>query len=75
MDIIILGFLILLNGLFSMSEIALVSARKARLESQADRGDKRAKLALEMSSHPELFFIVCSNRYYAYRYRNRRLLR
>lgn len=55
MDIIILGFLILLNGLFSMSEIALVSARKARLESQADRGDKRARLALEMSNHPELF--------------------
>ncbi|MBK6828132.1 MAG: HlyC/CorC family transporter [Chitinophagaceae bacterium] len=55
MDIFILGFLILLNGLFSMSEIALVSARKARLEGQADRGDKKAKLALEMSSHPETF--------------------
>ncbi|MBM3416157.1 MAG: HlyC/CorC family transporter [Bacteroidetes bacterium] len=55
MDIIILGFLILLNGLFSMSEIALVSARKARLESQAERGDKKAKLALEMSNHPETF--------------------
>ena len=55
MDIIILGFLILLNGLFSMSEIALVSARKARLESQAERGDKKARLALEMSTHPEMF--------------------
>lgn len=55
MDIFILGFLILLNGVFSMSEIALVSARKARLEGQADRGDKKAKLALEMSSHPETF--------------------
>lgn len=55
MDIFILGFLILLNGLFSMSEIALVSARKARLEGQAERGDKKAKLALEMSSHPETF--------------------
>ena len=55
MDIIILGFLILLNGLFSMSEIALVSARKGRLEHQAEKGDKKAKLALEMSSHPELF--------------------
>jgi putative hemolysin len=38
-----------------MSEIALVSARKARLEGQADRGDKKARLALEMSSHPETF--------------------
>lgn len=55
MDIFILGVLILLNGLFSMSEIALVSARKARLESQAERGDKKAKLALEMSNHPETF--------------------
>lgn len=55
MDIFILGFLILLNGLFSMSEIALVSARKARLEGQADKGDKKARLALEMSSHPETF--------------------
>lgn len=55
MDIVILVFLIFLNGLFSMSEIALVSARKARLEGQAERGDKKARLALEMSSHPETF--------------------
>lgn len=55
MDIFILGSLILLNGLFSMSEIALVSARKARLESQAERGDKKARLALDMSNHPETF--------------------
>lgn len=55
MDIFILGFLILLNGLFSMSEIALVSARKARLEHLTEKGDKKAKLALELSNHPELF--------------------
>ncbi|HVK49126.1 MAG TPA: hemolysin family protein [Pseudobacter sp.] len=51
---IILG-LILLNGLFSMAEIALVSARKARLEAQANRGDKRAKEALELANHPDTF--------------------
>ena len=51
---IILG-LILLNGLFSMAEIALVSARKARLEGSANRGDKRAKEALELSEHPDRF--------------------
>ena len=45
---IILG-LILLNGLFAMAEIALVSSRKPRLESQANRGDKRAKEALELA--------------------------
>ncbi|MFM2137820.1 MAG: hypothetical protein RJA57_127 [Bacteroidota bacterium] len=55
MDIFILGALILLNGLFSMSEIALVSARRSRLEHLADQGDRKAKLALEMSNHPELF--------------------
>ena len=55
MDIFILGFLILLNGVFAMSEIALVSARKARLEHLAEKGDKKAKVALELSSHPELF--------------------
>ena len=52
--LLILG-LILLNGLFSMAEIALVSARKARLESQANKGDKSAKEALELSSHPDTF--------------------
>jgi putative hemolysin len=55
MDIFILGALILLNGLFSMSEIALVSARKGRLESLAEKGDKKAALALKLSQHPELF--------------------
>jgi putative hemolysin len=38
-----------------MAEIALVSARKARLESQANKGDKRAREALELSSHPDTF--------------------
>jgi putative hemolysin len=55
MDLFILGALIFLNGLFSMSEIALVSARKGRLESLADKGDEKAKLALKLSQHPELF--------------------
>ena len=51
---VILG-LILINGLFAMAEISLVSARKARLESQANKGDKKAKRALIVSSHPESF--------------------
>ncbi|MEO8403802.1 MAG: hemolysin family protein [Chitinophagaceae bacterium] len=55
MEIIILGFLILLNGLFTMSEIALVSARKSKLESQAEKGDFRARRALELSQNPEIF--------------------
>lgn len=51
---IILG-LILLNGLFSMAEIALVSARKSKLELQASKGDTRAKDALKLSSNPDTF--------------------
>jgi len=55
MEIIILLVLILINGLFVMSEIALVSARKARLEHQAEKGDVNAKKALQLSNNPEIF--------------------
>jgi putative hemolysin len=52
--LIILG-LILLNGVFAMAEIALVSARKSRLEAQANKGDKRAAEALKLANHPDTF--------------------
>ncbi len=55
MEIIILLTLIFVNGLFVMSEIALVSARKSRLESQAEKGDERARKALDLSNNPEKF--------------------
>jgi putative hemolysin len=55
LEIIILLFLIFLNGLFVMAEIALVSARKSRLESLADKGDEQAKSALNLAENPELF--------------------
>ncbi|HEY1114743.1 MAG TPA: hemolysin family protein [Chitinophagaceae bacterium] len=55
MEILLLLGLILLNGMFSMSEIALVSARKARLEAQANKGDRKAREALELSNHPDRF--------------------
>lgn len=54
-EIFIIFCLILLNGIFSMAEIALVSARKARLEGQANKGDKKAQEALKLSSHPDTF--------------------
>jgi putative hemolysin len=54
-ELIILAVLILLNGLFTMSEIALVSARKSRLEAEADKGDRNARVALELANRPELF--------------------
>ncbi|HET6256820.1 MAG TPA: hemolysin family protein [Puia sp.] len=55
LELIILFFLIFLNGLFVMAEIALVSARKSRLETMASDGDEKARSALRLSEHPELF--------------------
>lgn len=54
-EILIIIGLILLNGLFSMAEIALVSARKARLEGQANKGDIEAKRALNLANKPDMF--------------------
>ncbi|HEX2683038.1 MAG TPA: CNNM domain-containing protein, partial [Ferruginibacter sp.] len=45
-EILMLFLLIVINGLLVMSEIALVSARKARLEAMAKKGDLKAKTAL-----------------------------
>lgn len=54
-DILIIIFLILLNGVFSMSEIALISARKSRLVSDAKNGSKSAKVALKLADDPDRF--------------------
>jgi putative hemolysin len=54
-EVLIILALIILNGLFAMSEIALVSARKTRLESQAAKGDKKAREALNLANHPDQF--------------------
>jgi putative hemolysin len=55
MELLIILILILINGVFSMSEIAIVSSRKARLEIAAKRGDKRAQAALETANNPNRF--------------------
>jgi len=54
-DVFILLALIFLNGLFVMSEIALVSARKSRLENLASKGDAHARVALDLANNPDLF--------------------
>ena len=54
-EVFILLLLIFLNALFVMSEIALVSARKGRLESLANKGDQKAKAALDLATNPEKF--------------------
>lgn len=55
MEIAIIFFLILLNGVFSMSEIALISARKNRLETSAKKGNASAKAALDLANSPNKF--------------------
>lgn len=55
MEILIILFLILLNGVFSMSEIALISARKNRLETAAKKGNNNAKVALDLANSPNKF--------------------
>lgn len=55
MEIIIIICLILLNGVFSMSEIALVAAKKYRMEHAAKRGNKNAKRALQLAESPNHF--------------------
>ncbi len=54
-EIIILLLLIFLTALFVMSEIALVSVRKGKLEALAAKGDIKAKAALELANNPEKF--------------------
>ncbi|CUA83133.1 Hemolysin or related protein, contains CBS domains [Gulbenkiania indica] len=55
MDILILLLLILLNGLFAMSELAVVSSRKVRLQQWADDGHKGAQAALQLAEEPTRF--------------------
>jgi putative hemolysin len=54
-EIIIVISLILLNGIFAMSEMAVVSSRKNRLEQKAEEGDRGARAALELANNPNRF--------------------
>src|SRR5690554_1017851 len=55
MEIFIMIILILLNGVFAMSEMALVSSRKFKLENAKKKGDSNAATALELSENPTKF--------------------
>jgi putative hemolysin len=52
-EIVVISFLLMLNGLFAMYEIALVSSRKSRLEEKAKFGNTGAKTALRLLGEPE----------------------
>ena len=54
-DLIIIIALILLNGVFSMSEVALISARKSRLSTDARNGNRNAGIALTLQGNPDRF--------------------
>jgi putative hemolysin len=54
-ELLLIFILILANGVFSMAEIAIVSSRKARLESLAKKGDPGAIQALKLHNDPTRF--------------------
>jgi putative hemolysin len=54
-EIVIVFALLIINGIFSMSELAIVSVRKARLQKRAEQGDTKARAALELAEQPNDF--------------------
>ena len=54
-EIFIIILLILLNGVFAMSELAIISARKSSLQADANKGSKAAGTALKLSQDPDRF--------------------
>jgi putative hemolysin len=58
MDIALLVFLILLNALFAMSEMALTASRKARLQVMVEAGEAGAQMAIELHDNPTKFLAV-----------------
>ena len=55
MEIVIIVILILLNGILAMSEIALVSSRKSKFETEAKKGNRSAQTALKLAEEPDRF--------------------
>ena len=55
MDVVLIALLIILNGVFAMSEMALASSRKARLGAMAEAGDGGARAAMSLMDNPTQF--------------------
>ncbi|WP_200943754.1 MULTISPECIES: hemolysin family protein [unclassified Brevundimonas] len=53
--IVVVLLLVVLNGLFAMTELAVVSSRRSKLQSRAERGDKGARVALKLAEDPTHF--------------------
>ncbi|TNF63633.1 MAG: HlyC/CorC family transporter [Burkholderiales bacterium] len=56
MDILLIAFLTFLSGVFSMTEIAVVSSRRIRIEAMAQSGHKGAQAVLQLQDNPTQFF-------------------
>jgi putative hemolysin len=54
-DVLVIVLLIILNGILALSEAAMLSVRKARLQQRINEGDKRARLALKLAENPNRF--------------------
>lgn len=55
LELLIIALLVAANGMLAMAEIAVVAARKARLQQRADEGDRGARAALQLTAEPNRF--------------------
>ena len=54
--LVVVLLLVMLNGVFAMTELAVVSSRRSKLQSRAERGDRGARAALKLAEDPTHFF-------------------
>ena len=54
-EFLLILLLVLLNGFFAMSEMAVIASRKARLAARAAKGDRRARRVLQLAERPGRF--------------------
>src|SRR5215216_6556190 len=54
-EMLIIAVLMVLNGVFAMSEAAVIATRKARLQQEAEKGNRRARAALRLADDPNRF--------------------
>ncbi|HCF30670.1 MAG TPA: hypothetical protein DEV81_26535 [Cyanobacteria bacterium UBA11049] len=57
-DFLLILLIVVANGIFVMSELAIVSARKVRLQQLANQGDIKARIALELANAPNQFLAI-----------------
>src|SRR5215207_7322682 len=55
LELSVIFFLLVINGVFAMSEMAIVAARRTRLEHRAEHGEAGARAALDLAAHPSNF--------------------